>query len=277
MAEEISREFSDNEVSFLIETINPRLMAKRGMIRSHQSLVEEMLDQHNEKLFERIISMEEEEMLIKISPRLLFEILLRKTARVLNRESYMLERVGRQLIPIFETMKASEFLAQKAVLTYLAEMLSSFTKIESFTFPIRVKGRVWRKLRFNDMDIDSLISFCQVVDEEYRFGFYKRIADACLFILGIFPEYVTAQYRYPLSGQIRPSIAGQKPKAPEEYEREGKKFYQLAAKHPFAQMMNLEGTLNELAENFNLAKKPLNFIADYYLQFKRRRIFHFDA
>jgi len=277
MVKEVSREFSDHDVSFLIETINPKLMAKKGMIRSHPSLIEEMLDQHNEKLFERIISMEEEEMLIKISPRLLFEILLRKTARVLNRESYMLERVGRQLIPVFETMKVSEFLAKKAVLIYLADMLSSFTKIESFTFPVRVKGSIWRKLRFNDMDIDSLIHFCQVVDEEYRFAFYKRIADACLFLIGIFPEYVTAQYRYPLSGQIRLSIAGHKSKAPEEYEREGKKFYRLAAEHSFAQMMHLEETLNELAENFNLAKRPLNFIADYYLQFKKRRIFHFDA
>jgi hypothetical protein len=273
MNKALSREFSENDIRFLIETVDPRLMARMGEIRTNRNLVEKMLDQHHERLLDRIVSLGEKEMLIKISPRLLFEILLRNTAKVLHREGYMLEKVGRQMIPIFEAMKVSEFLSKRAVLLYLADMLSSFTKIESFTLHARVKGGVWRKFRFNEMDIDSLIGLSEVVDEAFRFALYKRIGDACLFLLGVFPEYVTAQYQYPLSGHIRPGVGLNRPRAPEAYEKDGRKFYRLAAETPAAHEMDLEEPLSELAENFHLAMRPLNFMTDLYFRFKKGRLF----
>jgi hypothetical protein len=41
------------------------------------------------------------------------------------------------------------------------------------------------------------MNFCEAVKDEHRPGFYKRIADICLFILGIFPGYAEQDYRYP--------------------------------------------------------------------------------
>ena len=61
---------------------------------------------------------------------------------------------------------------------------------ESYTFSIRIGERIWKKIRFNDLDILSLMSFCEAVDDDLRMGLYKRIADICLFILGVFPDYV---------------------------------------------------------------------------------------
>ena len=86
-----------------------------------------------------------------------------------------------------------DLLSQKQIRDYLAEMLVSFTRIESFTLPVRVRKGIWRKYRFNDLNVDSLIRYCQAVDEEYRFRFYKRIADVCLFLASARSGYVVGQ------------------------------------------------------------------------------------
>jgi hypothetical protein len=102
-------------------------------------------------------------------------------------------------------------------------------------------------------------------------GFYKRIADICLFILGIFPDYAERDYRHPFSGQVRPHIRGKVRISPEDYEKEGRKFYKLAAEHPSAKELDLSEVFWALHENFQKAKKPLNFIADHYLQYTRHK------
>jgi hypothetical protein len=75
------------------------------------------------------------------------------------------------------------------------------------------------------------MSFCEAVDDDLRMGLYKRIADICLFILGIFPGYVEQNYRYPLSGKLRPRFGRKARISPEEYTETGQKFYQVAAEH----------------------------------------------
>ena len=117
------------------------------------------------------------------------------------------------------------------------------------------------------------MELCEVVEDEHRLGFYKKIADICLFILGIFPDYAEREYRYPLSGQIRPNFRGKLRISPDEYEKEGRRFYKLAAEHKSAKDLNLSEVFWALHENFQQAKKPLNFIADFYLRSKRHKLF----
>lgn len=247
-------------------------MSKIDTIKGDPSIIEGMLEQENERLFKRIMLMGEEEILTKIPPRFLFEILLRRSVKELKSQSYTFERTASQNIPVFDAKKVVKFLTRKVILKYLADMLSSFTKIESFTIPVRVRRGIWQKIRFNDMDIDSLSTFCGAVDEEYRFGFYKRIADVCLFILGIFPEYAQSDYRYP-SGELRPKIPGRLRRSADEYEEEGRRFYRLAAEHEEARIANLDEVFWQLHEEFNLARKPLDFISHRYLRFKRHKLF----
>jgi hypothetical protein len=80
-------------------------------------------------------------------------------------------------------------------------------------------------------------------------GLYKRIADVCLFILGIFPDYAERHYRYPLSGEIRPQIGAGTKISPEEYEQKGQQFYKLAAEHQAAVEMDLSDTFQEFRRN----------------------------
>ncbi|HSR12464.1 MAG TPA: hypothetical protein VLS90_13570, partial [Thermodesulfobacteriota bacterium] len=167
----------------------------------------------------------------------------------------------------------SGLLAREPVLLYLADMLSSFTRIESYTIPVLVGKRIWKKIRFNDLDIQGLMSVCDVVDEEVRLGFYKRIADICLFVLGVFPDYAEQDYRYPLSRQVRPHLRGKMRIAPEEYEREGRKFYKLAAEHASAREFELSPVFEILHQEFARARKPLNFLSEHYLQTTRQKLF----
>jgi len=263
---------SDRDLNFLIETAGS---AARDKYRLKQ-IIREDEDFRNtfigdSKVFRRV--MDDDEILVKISPTLLFEIFLRRTANAFKELSYTVEKTTTMRIPVFDTKDLVELLSKEPTITYLADMLSSFTKVETYTVSFRIKKGIWRKIRFNDMDIHSLMSFSDAVEEEFRFGFYKRIADLCLFILGIFPDYAERDYRYPFSGQVRPNIRGKLRSSPEDYEQHGRKFYKLAAQHQSAKELELSEVLWDLHGNFQKAKKPLNFIADHYLQYRKHEIF----
>lgn len=265
-------QLSDRDMDFLVATV----AADTGDKSNLKKIIRQDEDFRNsfvgdEKVFNKLMA--DDEIFLKISPTLFFEILLRKAAKELSRASYTLEKTGTMRIPVFDTQDLVKLLNQQSLVIYMADMLSSFTKIESYTLSFRIRKGFWKKIRFNDMDINSLINFCEVLEDEYRLGLYKRIADVCLFILGIFPDYAQLSYRYPLSGEIRPQIPGGVKISPEEYEKKGQQFYRLAAEHESAVELDLSGVFWALHENFQKAKKPLNFIAEYYLITKRHFLF----
>jgi hypothetical protein len=267
-----SLRLSERDLDFLVETAHPEATDKlklKQIIREDEGFRNTFIAE--EKVFKRL--MDDEEIFLKISPTLFFEILLRKVTNDLKGVTYTVEKTGIEKIPVFDTRDVVELLTKEPLLLYLAEMLSSFTRIESYAISFQVRKGIWEKIRFNDLDIFSLITFSEVMEDEYRFGFYKRIADICLFILGIFPEYAEHEYRYPFSGQVRPQIGGKTRISPQDYEKEGRKFYKLAAEHRSAKELDLFEVFWALHENFQKAKKPLNFIAEHYLQYKRRKLF----
>ena len=193
---------SDSDLNFLVETVSPQVSDRANLkriIREDEDLKSSYLA--DEKVFRRL--MDEEDVLLKISAAMFFEILLRKAARDLGQRSYTIEKTTTMKIPVFDTKELVALLNREPILGYLAHMLSSFTRINSYTVSVRIGPGIWKKIRFNDLDIHSLKNICDAVEIEYRFAFYKRIADICLFILGIFPNYAERNYRYPLSGTVR--------------------------------------------------------------------------
>ncbi len=268
----ISIQLTDRDLDFLIEAaasgVGDKANLKRILCNDADFRNSFVSD---EKVFNNLIA--DDEIFLKISPALFFEILLHNAARTLSKASYTLEKTRNMNIPVFDTQDLVELLKNQSIVTYLANMLSTFTRIESFVITFRVRTGLWRKIRFNDMDITSLIHFSEAVNDEFRLSLYKRVADVCLFILGIFPEYAERSYRYPLSGEIRPQIAANAKISPEEYEQKGQQFYRLAAEHQVAVEMDLSDVFWALHENFQKAKKPLNFIADYYLTTRRHHLF----
>ena len=263
---------SDRDLEFLIEAVHPEVMDKlkvKQILKSDEGFRNKFIA--DEKVFKRL--MHDEEILLKISPELFFEILLRKVANDLKEVSYTLEKNSTMKIPIFDAREVVGLLTKESLVDYLAHMLSSFTKIENYMIWFKTKAGILKKIKFNDLDISSLMALCEVVEDEQRLGFYKRIADICLFIVGIFPDYAEHEYRYPFSGQLRPQFYGKGRISPEEYEKEGQNFYKLAAEHRSAKELDLSEVFWALHENFQKAKKPLNFIAEHYLQYKRHQMF----
>jgi hypothetical protein len=141
----------------------------------------------DDRLFARL--MNDDEAFVGISPGLCFEVLLRRVHRDLEASTHTMERSGRQTIPVFDTGSVVGFLGRPGVIEYLAHMLASFTRIQGFVVPVRVRKGIRRRIRFNDMDVDSLIRVCSTADEAERVNYYKRIADVCLFITGVFREH----------------------------------------------------------------------------------------
>ena len=264
---------SQKDILFLVETVDPTLLNKIDTIKGDPAIIEGMMDHEAHRIFERIMLMAEETIMATVSPRLIFEVLLRITYSELNGKAYTVERTSTQKIPVFDTSEVIHFLDNKPILRYLADMLTSFTRSNSFTRRVRIREGIWRKIKFSDMNIDSLLMLCQSRDEEHRFSLYKRIADLCLFILGIFPEYVTIDYRYPSSSVMNPRSFSRFKRSMEDYEEEGRLFYKLAGEHREAKLLNLAEVFHLLHNNFNLAKKPLNFISQHFIKFKNRGIF----
>jgi hypothetical protein len=263
---------SESDLEFLVESASPHVADKprvKQVLREDEDFRNSFIT--DERVFLRV--MDDEEILLKISPPLFFEILLTRAVMELAQVGFTLEKSSSLRIPVFDAKAVVDLLTKRSVIHYLAHMLSSFTKSESYTISFRVRKGIWRKVRFSDMDLESLLSLCEAVDQEHRFGLYKRIADICLFVLGIFPDYAERHYRYPRSGEVRPAIGEQKRISPEGYEREGQKFYRLAAEHPSAGELNLSEVFWALHEHFLKAKKPLNFISEHYLPFKKQNVF----
>jgi len=263
---------SSRDLDFLVETTSPEVRDKpkvKEIIKKDQDFRNTFIQ--DAKVFRRV--MDDDEILLKISPSLFFEVLLRKAASVLEEASYTVEKTSTMKIPVFDTKDVVELLTTESLLDYLVDMLSSFTKIDSYAISFRVKEGIWRKVRFSDLDIHSLVTLSEAVNDEHRLGFYKRIADICLFVLGIFPDYAERDYRYPFSKDLRPQITCKARISPEDYEKEGRKFYKLAAEHQSAKELDLSEVFWALHDNFQKAKKPLNFIAEHYLQYKGYNLF----
>jgi hypothetical protein len=268
----MSMRLSDRDLEFLVETVHPEVIDKlklRQILREDEGFRNKFIT--DERVFRRL--MDDEQIFLKIFPTLFFEILLRKAANDLKGVSYTLEKTSTIKIPIFDTRDVVGLLGKESLVNYLAHMLSSFTKIETYMIWFKTKTGILEKIQFNDLDIFSLMALCEVIEDEQRLGFYKRIADICLFILGIFPDHAEREYRYPFSGQVRPQFCGKGRISPGEYEKEGRNFYKLAAEHKSAKELDLSEIFWYLHKNFQKAKKPLNFIAEHYLQYKRHKMF----
>lgn len=265
-----SHVLSENDVRFVVETVATERSDYDhiiGLVRDKPDFLEAMLN--DKKLLRRVIG--EQDILLRISPRLMFDILVRAALRDMEKQPYTLERVGtEERIPVFDSQEVLDLMRDRQLRGYLSDTLVSFTKTESTTVYFKTRHG-FRRRTYSDMDLDDMVHLAGLVDEEARLPFYKRIGDICLFITGIFPEHVSA--RYPVGLGTRPRVAGSRPRPLEDYEGYARRFYRLAAERAAGEASALESTLATLADHFGLARKPLNFISERYIKLHRTRLF----
>lgn len=258
---------TESDLRFLVETV---ATSRRdydhvmGLVRGKEDLLEPMLE--DPKLTERLFR--EEEALVRISPHLLFSVLLRRLRKELDKEAYIVDVDARgKRIPIFESPAVVQMLSDKKVRDYLAEMLSSFTRTNNGIIYWKERG-TWHKRRFSDIDIDDMIELARIIDPEMRPGLYKRIADIALFLSGIFPERATLF-------AVRRKTMYSAERTLEDYEQMGRRFYSVAALE--TDQAQWKPVLETLAEKFTLARLALNSLSERYVKTHRARYFRFPA
>ena len=264
-------QLSDSDLRFVVETVATDRQDHEHImeiVRDKPDILDIMLD--DDKLFRKVT--EDQDVLLKVSPWLLFTILIRRAAKDLANERFTIERIGAtERIPVFDTDRVSALLSDLSLRDYLVDLLASFVRTESMTVWYR-SGRHIRRRTYSDMDVDDMIGLASRVDPEFRFPFYKRIGDICLFTVGIFPEHVLAGYT-PSASLRGLTRAGRRRRSLPEYVAEGQRFYALAAGHEQAHEIGLDSVLNTLSESFDLARKPLNLISDRYIRVQKARWF----
>ena len=262
-----------SDLEFVVEEASPSALNPerlKQIVRDDPSFRNTIVS--DDKVFNRVVASHDEE-LLRISPALYFDVLLRRALKDLGRESHTLERSGRETVVVFDTNEVTDFLSNESVIDYLSNMMTSFIKVESYAIPVRVRRGTWRRVRFNDMDISSLVKLAGSVDEIHQFQYFKRIAAVCLFILGIFPNFVDDNNRnvFDRTKHVGTSSRGQR--TAEEYSDIGKQFYQTAAYHQTADAAGLAEPLHLLRDNFGVAQKILNIISERYMRFSRSPVF----
>ena len=266
--------FSDNDLLFLIQVLMPGYTQRQRMIRilkEDEDILEAMLA--DEKLFHML--RRDPESLLQVSPHLFFTVLLNRVREELKARSYTVENDFGSHALVFDSASVVRFLEDRGIRNYLADMLVSFVRINSYTIPIRVRKGIWRKYRFSDYDIDSLMRYSEALSREQRFPSYKRIADICLFTRSIYHDQT----------QIKRICTPIGEKGKQDLENYGRYFYRAAAE--YAELMEhqtltaeqrqrlqeITEVLLQLSEHFVVAVKPLTFMANHYLEPFKKELF----
>src|SRR6516164_5387581 len=257
---------TESDLRFVVETVITRRRDYDHIVqllRDKEDLLEPMLE--DPKLIERLVR--DEEAFLQISPHLLFSVLLRRVRIELEKEAYVFEAAPRgKRIPIFDAPAVAELLSNKQIRDYLADMLSSFARINSGILYWK-EGGAWHMRRFSDVDMEDMIELTRLADPEMRPRLHKRIADIALFLSGIFPDQAA------LFKSRSRSTFSDKPTL-KDYEKQGRRFYSLAARETVHAPWGT--TLEALAENFTFARRALNALSDRYLKKQRIRYFRFE-
>lgn len=264
-----TRWLTDADLKFILKATAPHRTDHdriRQILQDKPDLLEILLD--DDRLYQQLAS--DDEVLLKVSPRLLFTVLLRRVRRQLRQRPFTTE-LGSQgnRLPVFDARDAARLIDQPQVLAYLASMLTSFVRTESRAVVVR-RGATFQRRYLSDMDVDNLMTLGELAeDETQRFAIYRRVADLCLFVVGMFPEHTQPQvFRSvgPFGVQRRVRY---RRREREEYESIGQESYRRAAQAAVAERYGLSEVLQTIGTHFSLASKPLNVLSLQLIPLRR--------
>jgi len=252
--------------------------------RSRPQLVEPALN--DPRLYERLfVPADEVESFIPASPFLLFAVVVQRAVAGLRESSFVEERVSGARLPVFDTATLADFAADPGRRIFVAEHLSSYTRVANGPVWVR-RGDRMRRHRFSEIDPGQLAATLPVVTEAERPGIYRRLGDLALFLTGVFPDHTAGApvrpidlervlHSVPYEGE-RPdmdtlaSLAGDRGWTG-LLEWLGPRWYrQAAARTP---LPTVSSELEDVAERFAPARRFLNVMTDRYLYPARGRWF----
>ena len=200
-----------------------------------------------------------------LTPLLVFGVLVHRTIVDLESSSHVPEWVGAgERLPVFDVASLLDFIGGGEHRHIIIDLLASFTSVASGTVWV-MTSRGYRRRRFSELDPVSLAEMVEGLPRERQPAGYRRLGDLALFLTGVFPDHTD---RHPVSPMQRARIAGSigitSPEGVgnvEFLEAAGRGWYGRAARSPY-----VGGDITrDLAENFTLARRFLNLLADNYL------------
>ena len=115
------------------------------------------------------VVMDDHAVLVRISARLFFSILLFRSRAELAQSSFTMEYDGSEELAIFDGGRVSELMHRRGVIDYLLTVLVSFVRIEHCHYVSeRPDGRLVRR-RVSSFDLEGLIAYCAALVEAERF------------------------------------------------------------------------------------------------------------
>ena len=117
-------DLTDTDLAFVVaqtapDSANPARLA--ALVREDPEFRKAMIG--DERVLEGVLN--DEEVFLKVSPALYFEVLLRGSLKELETAAYTVERSGRSSIPVFDTSEVTELLMRDGIIEYLAHMLKA--------------------------------------------------------------------------------------------------------------------------------------------------------
>jgi hypothetical protein len=268
--------FTDEDLRFVAETAGAAEPGRwsgvedvPARLRERHDLLDVMLE--DDRLVDRLLG--DEQALLRVSPRLVFSVLLRRVARDLHQKPYTVERSADETIAVFDATQVRRFIAEPGIWGYLVSLLTSFVRNESVTVLVRRRDHYVRR-RFNTSSLEDMIALSGLADHtsspvgpDAVPWIFRRIGDIALFQSGIFPRSLGRAVRPGRERAVPPTLAS--------YEAQGRRFYRLAATR--TRELPADGdqsrVLAALAEEFPAARKSLELLADRYLRWSTVRWF----
>lgn len=255
---------TDNDLRFVAETVGTGRSASDedlALLREREDLLDVILE--DDRLVTRLLG--DDQVLVRVSPRFVFSVLLRRVMRDLRDRPYTLERTPGETVAVFDAPRVRRFITEPAIWSYLVTMLTSFIRSETVTLWVK-RGEHYFRRRFSTLSLEDMMALAELVSKDEAQPIFRRIADIALFTSGIFPDYLRATVRRS-DAPVRPRAA---PPTLDIYEEHGRRFYRLAA----GQEPGPEGRiLGALAAEFPMARKSLELLSDRYLRWTRLRWF----
>jgi hypothetical protein len=209
----------------------------------------------------------DQHLLLELSPRFLFSVLLRRIRRDLSEVPYTVERVhadGR--IVVFDAGLSHELLTSREMFDYLVELLVSFERSDTMLVRRPAPSRSARRL--NTASIDDMLELASLIEPDARPMVFRRIGDIALFTTGLFPGAVMRNRRMPLGATGISAVERGRLRL-EDYEAEGRRFYRLAADRFSSSHPGLARVLMRLSDEFTAARKPLTVLSERYVSWAR--------
>ena len=222
-----------------------------------------------------------------VTPLLIFAVMIHRAAADIGGHTHVPERVGsRLLVPLFDGGRLAAFASDPAARLLLVELLGSFTRIASGPQWELSRGR-WRRRRFSEMNPAHLARLAADLPFDERAGTYRRLGDLALFLNGVFPDHAARTTLSPIDvDRILRSIPHHDRAELARLVQQdrldatgallgtlGPRWYRLAS--ALVPIPSMRSQLADLADEFDLARRFLNFVTDRYLWARRDRLFPF--